>query len=112
MTPFRSAEPESLQSRYNLAHSKARDWLVTQTVSYLKQRFQCLNDTLSYPPEMCGKIIAVCAALHNICICYNMEFPELEFELQNVRLTPAKKPDETSIGVKIRLDIMNNIQKD
>lgn len=114
MTPFRAPAPTSPESRYNLALAKTRYGIVTQTIGHLRNRFQCLGEggrystPLRYPPETCAQIITVCAALHNICIHYNVEFPEMEFENERMLYLWSEKNDN-KMAKGIRSKIMDNL---
>jgi nuclease HARBI1 len=61
------------QRRYNRAHIQTRN-VVERSIGILKRRFPCLSSTLAYQPEKVGKIMTVCAILHNIAIeCQDQE---------------------------------------
>lgn len=74
MTPFLNAQPNTPEARYNHAHINARN-CIERCNGLLKSRFRCLlkERMLRYSPENCGKIINVCAILHNICVSGNLE---------------------------------------
>lgn len=74
MTPFQNTQPNTPEARFNNAHIQARN-SIERCIGVLKSRFRCLlkERVLRYSPEKCGKIINVCAILHNICVSGNME---------------------------------------
>ncbi|XP_058974301.1 putative nuclease HARBI1 [Musca domestica] len=76
ITPFRSADEGSPECRFNKIHSKTRN-IVERAIGVLKNRFRCILGArqLHYTPDICGKVTAVCAALHNICIHFKIEMP-------------------------------------
>ncbi|XP_069482248.1 putative nuclease HARBI1 [Ambystoma mexicanum] len=62
---------------YNRAHARTRV-MIEQTFGLLKARFRCLSRSggaLIYGPEKVGKIVLVCAMLHNMCIRRNVPLP-------------------------------------
>ncbi|XP_053964961.1 putative nuclease HARBI1 isoform X1 [Anastrepha ludens] len=79
MTPFRNSEEGSPQRTYNKQHAKARS-IIERTIGVLKNRFRCLLQAraLHYSPKKATQIINVCAALHNICLFYNVQLPDEE----------------------------------
>lgn len=79
VTPFRSAGEGSSESRFNYIHARTRN-IVERTIGVLKNRFRCILGArqLHYSPDMAAKITSVCAALHNICIYYKTDIPEID----------------------------------
>lgn len=71
ITPHRSPEEGSAESRFNENHSRGRN-IIERTIGLLKNRFRCLLGArqLHYAPEKASRIVNVCCALHNICIEY------------------------------------------
>lgn len=76
ITPYRSAAERSAESIFNGKHAKVRN-IVERTIGVLKNRFRCLLGArqLHYKPSKVTTIANVCAALHNICIQYGIDFP-------------------------------------
>lgn len=111
MTPIADAPEQSPEGRYNRAHISARN-AIERCNGVLKARFRCLNNErgLRYDPNMVGKIITVCAVLHNMCIEYrvddNLHFiPEPnEPDLQVLHPVPQDLLNE---GRRIRNNIIN-----
>ncbi|KAJ8965732.1 hypothetical protein NQ314_003938 [Rhamnusium bicolor] len=69
LTPFRNPVPNSPESRYNIAHVKARN-CIERTFGLLKMRFRCLlkERTARYNPNFVANLVKACAVLHNMCI--------------------------------------------
>lgn len=106
ITPFRSTQEGSPESKFNHIHAKTRN-VVERTIGVLKNRFRCLLGArqLHYTPEMAGKITAVCAALHNICIHYNIDWPDTYLEEE---LIGSDSIEEDNLSASnIRIKIMN-----
>lgn len=109
ITPFRSAEEGSQESRFNSLHSKTRN-IVERSIGVLKNRFRCILGArqLHYNPDMAGKITTVCAALHNICINFNIVHDEIYVPLPNSESTFSEMNDDLN-GVSIRSRIMQSL---
>lgn len=109
MTPFRTTVNGSPESYYNNIHAKGRN-IVERTIGVLKNRFRCLlvARQLHYTPEFAGKIISVCAALHNICIHFNIEWPE--GQIDEDMDVPDCNDENDSNASSIRLRIMNELR--
>ena len=73
------AHQGSPESNFNEIHSRIRI-VVEQSIWVLKNRFRCLLGArqLHYSPELAAKIVAVCAALHNICVHFNIEWHKID----------------------------------
>lgn len=73
LTPIQNAPPGSAEARYVEAHIRTRN-IIERLNGVLKSRFRCLckNRALHYSPPKAGKIAYACAALHNMCIDYNV----------------------------------------
>lgn len=87
MTPVANAARGSPEFNYNEALCRARN-CVERCIGILKMRFWCLlrERVARYEPEFVGRIVNVCAALHNMRLDFNinMEFdPDLN-EDENV----------------------------
>ncbi|KAJ8964064.1 hypothetical protein NQ314_005147 [Rhamnusium bicolor] len=69
LTPFRNPVPNSPESRYNIAHVRARN-CIERTFGLLKMRFRCLlkERTARYNPNFVANLVKACAVLHNMCI--------------------------------------------
>ncbi|XP_067634817.1 putative nuclease HARBI1 [Eurosta solidaginis] len=74
MTPYRSTSEGSAEAIYNSKHAKTRN-IIERTIEVLINRFRCLLGArqLHYKQEKAIQIANVCAALHNLCIDYNVE---------------------------------------
>lgn len=66
MTPIKDCSSSS-EKLYNYAH-KTTHRIVRRSLSMLKNRFQCLNTILNYPPAKLCPIVVACCVLHNICL--------------------------------------------
>lgn len=116
ITPFRNTAQGSAEARFNTKHSKARV-LVERSFGLLKSRFRCISGgrQLSYKPEKVTQIINVCAALHNICISYNVEFNQEiidEGNTDNSTVSLNTEEIDTSseqLGETVRNRILNSI---
>lgn len=108
ITPFRSAGEGSLESRFNYIHARTRN-IVERTIGVLKNRFRCILGArqLHYTPDMAAKITSVCASLHNICIHYKMDNPEID-ELNEFPPTNSVVDDDLS-ALYIRTLIMQSL---
>lgn len=93
ITPYRDAEDNSLQARFNKKHAQGRN-IIERVIGVLKSRFRCLLQAreLHYTPKKATQIINVCAALHNICIKYRLENPE-DFYEENILEIHHVSPD-------------------
>ena len=78
---FGSTMDGSPESNFNKINSKARS-PVERTIGILKNRFNCLlaPRELHCTPEIAGKVIPICAALHNMCNHYNIEWSDDSIE--------------------------------
>ncbi|XP_017467584.1 PREDICTED: putative nuclease HARBI1 [Rhagoletis zephyria] len=74
MTPYRSTSEGSAESIFNTKHAKTRN-IIERTIGVFKNRFRCLLGArqLHYKSEKAMQIANVCAALHNLCIDFNVE---------------------------------------
>lgn len=73
MTPYRNALESSPEAHFNTVHSKARS-IVERCIGLFKARFRVLMSERQsrYSPLKVGKMVNICAALHNICIHYKV----------------------------------------
>lgn len=80
ITPYRVSDDQS-KIAFNQVHSKARS-IVERAICVLKGRWRILLEERKprYLPVKLAKVVNVCAALHNICIFYNIDN---DFEIQN-----------------------------
>ncbi|KFM62282.1 putative nuclease HARBI1, partial [Stegodyphus mimosarum] len=79
MTPF-SNPSLPREYIYNEKHRKARG-AVERCFSVIKSRFRALHDTggtLLYSPNKVCKMVVAPAVLHNICLKYGVENPEID----------------------------------
>ena len=81
ITPYRNAAENSHEAIFNEIHSKARSD-VERTIGIYKGRFRILlsERQCRYTTEKTATISNVCAALHNICIYYNIIFNDIFVE--------------------------------
>lgn len=77
-----------MQAIFNTKHAKGRN-IIERTIGVLKSRFRCILRAreLHYAPEKATQIINVCAALHNICLKYGVEEPEIEGAEEDFEVT-------------------------
>lgn len=108
ITPFRSAREGSREARFNYIHAKTRN-IVERTIGVLKNRFRCILAArqLHYSPEKAAKITAVSAALHNICIHFKVEMPEIDL-VDEIPSTNSEVDDDIEANT-IRLSIMQSL---
>lgn len=86
--------------------------MVERTIGVLKNRFRCLLGArqLHYTPQMAGKITAVCAALHNICIYYKLDCNEYNVPLEEQNSNDDSQENDADItATNIRYNIMNSL---
>lgn len=112
ITPFRSNSQNSLHTKFNEVHTKARI-TVERTIGVLKNTFRCILGArlLHYNPEKASKIINVCCALHNKRIEYKMKVDEynLEVDEDDFVLPETMYDDEIRNANRIREEIANSI---
>ncbi|XP_067633817.1 putative nuclease HARBI1 [Eurosta solidaginis] len=74
LTPHRSAEEDSTESKFNEVHARGRN-IVERTNGVLKNRWRCVLGAreLHYSPKKAAQITNVCCALHNICLKYRCD---------------------------------------
>ncbi|KAI8122671.1 putative nuclease HARBI1 [Lucilia cuprina] len=92
LIPYRNPQENSMESKFNDIHSKAR-CIVERTIGILKARWKilCHDKRSRYSAERIAQFSNVCAALHNICLHFkvpnyedvqqtplNTEFPEID----------------------------------
>ena len=94
MTPYRSAEDESPEAKYNIIHSKARS-IIERCIGIWKGRWRILlsERQCRYRPEKLVQICNVCAALHNICIKFKIPSHDIRIHLEdNIGLSTVDVP--------------------
>ncbi|XP_055370853.1 putative nuclease HARBI1 [Condylostylus longicornis] len=81
LIPYNNVEKGSLQEKFNNKHKLAQE-VIEKMFVILKSRFRCLLSTkeLHYSPEKATQITNICAALHNICLKYKVEMPDIQKE--------------------------------
>lgn len=110
MTPFRLAERNSAEARFNTAHAKARN-KVERTIGVLKNKFLCLLSTwgLHYKPEKATQIVNACCAFHNIRQHFNVEYTaellQTFTEVENAEEV-CNESTNTAVARAIRDEIM------
>ncbi|XP_065356203.1 putative nuclease HARBI1 [Calliphora vicina] len=105
ITLYRNPPEGSLEAHFNDVHSKGR-CIIERTIGILKGRWKILsnNKRSRYSPEKMAAFGNVCAALHNVCIKFNVpKYANVEesgtiqhnFNIEN-------ETNLTKIGHKIR----------
>lgn len=104
ITPFRSAAEGTPESRFNHIHSQTRN-VVERTIGVLKNRFRCILGArqLHYSPKVAAKITNVCAALHNICIYYKIDLPEINIENNIGESLDIETEDLTASSIRTKI---------
>lgn len=117
LTPYRSANEHSAESRFNKRFCKARS-IIERVFGVLKGRFRCLLAAreLHYAPEKVAQILNVCCALHNICLEHNVEPPpeipnnEEEIELTSTAVSDSEDRNQfLALAQALRNQIKNNL---
>ncbi|XP_055908282.1 putative nuclease HARBI1 [Eupeodes corollae] len=114
ITPFRSPEPGSSQSTFNLKHSKTRN-MVERVIGVIKNRSRCLLAArqMHYSPQKASQIINLACALHNICIHFKVEddFAGIEVEPEDEVEGNDVVPDTNnhSVASRIRDSILRSL---
>ncbi|XP_065356054.1 putative nuclease HARBI1 [Calliphora vicina] len=114
LTPYRSPQEGSMESRFNDIHSKAR-CVVERTIGILKARWKilCHDKRSRYSPQKVAKFSNVCAALHNICIHFKVpnyeDVQQTPVESTMLDMDNGNETQITKIGKKIRDNIKNSL---
>lgn len=114
MVPFLNPpEDNPEQIRFNQRLCSARN-SIERCIGVLKMRFRCLavENRARYAPAFMGKVVTVCAVLHNMCFEYNMELPHFEpGEQENIPYVAGNNNINNNIlndARVIRQNIVNN----
>lgn len=77
MMPILSPPEDSPEHRFNNRLSSARN-VIERCNGVLKMRLRCVavERKARYAPHFMGKVVTVCATLHNMCMEDNMELPD------------------------------------
>lgn len=117
ITPYRNPLENSAESYFNEQHSKGRS-IIERAFGLLKARFRCLLAAreLHYNPVKAALILNACCALHNICLEFNVDSPQLEHEdnmSSNSNMPVAIEEDNNLLNLakNIRNTIKNNMQR-
>lgn len=108
--PLRTVFDNAIQICWRRFFRNARTRnIVERTIGVLKNRFRCILGArqLHYTPDMAAKITSVCASLHNICIHYKMDNPEID-ELNEFPPTNSVVDDDLS-ALYIRTLLMQSL---
>ncbi|XP_017466830.1 PREDICTED: putative nuclease HARBI1 [Rhagoletis zephyria] len=105
MTPYRTPEDGSTESRFNEMHSKCRN-IIERTNGVLKARRRWILSAreLHYSPEKAAKVINVCCCLHNICIHFKVDILEdhIEDEIRDMEPIVITSKNHMEIARSIR----------
>ena len=76
LTPHRTCEEGTPESKFNKAHKAGRK-IIEQVNGVLKGRWRCILGAreLHYEPQKAIQIINTCCALHNMCIHFKSNLP-------------------------------------
>ena len=74
LTPYHNPVGEG-QIRYNESHKETRSG-IERCIGLLKMRWRCLTKPIMFQPPKASRIIAACAALHNLAIRNQLELNE------------------------------------
>ncbi|XP_053949300.1 putative nuclease HARBI1 [Anastrepha ludens] len=113
ITPYRNPSDGSGEARFNEIHSKAR-CIIERTNGVLKGRWRILeyNKRGRYDHIKVARFANVCAALHNICIQYNVSFTATNSESQTASDIVSEEGQYTRIDQTIRdqikMSLMNS----
>ena len=79
--------------------------MVERTIGVLKNRFRCILGArqLHYSPNVAAKITNVCAALHNICIYYKIDLPEINIDNNIEESLDIETEDLTASSIRIKI---------
>ncbi|XP_065366816.1 putative nuclease HARBI1 [Calliphora vicina] len=111
LVPYKSAVFGSMQHKFNLVHSSARN-IVERTIGNLKSRFRSLQMCLPYSPPKVVKIVNVCCALHNICKHYNIPIEDQDQLVPTTHEEVEEEPDQLQsniAGAEIRDNIARTL---
>ncbi|XP_055906020.1 putative nuclease HARBI1 [Eupeodes corollae] len=115
LSPYRSSSDET-KSHFNNVHAKARN-VIERCIGILKGRWRILLEERKscYEPIKIATFANVCAALHNICIYYNVENGNILIEDENFPsygLSESQISSENNamkqLAINIRDDIKNS----
>ncbi|KFM72344.1 putative nuclease HARBI1, partial [Stegodyphus mimosarum] len=110
MTPF-SNPSLPREYVYNEKHRKARG-AVERCFGVIKSRFRALHDTggtLLYSPNKVCKMVVAAAVLHNICLKYGVENPEIDvFEDEDPE--PSESANSSSVAIALRDELALNFE--
>ncbi|XP_039950668.1 putative nuclease HARBI1 [Bactrocera tryoni] len=104
LTPYRNASDGSSEAMFNEINSKAR-CIVERTIGILKVRWRILGygKRGRYLPTKVAKFANVCAALHNICIKFKINYdPQNCYSDQTTDIDTRVANRLTAIGQTIR----------
>lgn len=113
MVPFLNPPEGSPEHRFNRRLCSARN-TIERCIGVLKMRFRCLavERRARYTPHFMGKVVTVCAVLHNMCLEYNMELPNYDpGQQENIIHNAGNNNVNNNLfneAIVIRQNILNN----
>ncbi|XP_055913458.1 putative nuclease HARBI1 [Eupeodes corollae] len=124
LTPHRTCQEGSPESKFNKAHKAARK-IIEQVNGVLKGRWRCILGAreLHYEPQKAIQIVNTCCALHNMCIFFKISLP-MEYQVDSTILEDTADPSNVlsesdlqsasdaeylAVGQELRRSIGNSI---
>ena len=109
LTPYQNPNGQP-QERYNAAHKRAR-CAVERCIGIWKMRWRCLTKVIMFQPDRASKIMAACAALHNLAIRERVDLgEEIDNDLVNEYEVPVQDGRHApNIHIGAREDLVRRI---
>ncbi|XP_065368832.1 putative nuclease HARBI1 [Calliphora vicina] len=110
LTHYRNPQENSMESKFNDIHSKAR-CIVERTIGILKARWKilCHEKRSRYSAEKIAQFSNVCAALHNICLQFKVpnyeDVQQTPLDTEMPEIDTGTETQITKVGKKIRDNI-------
>ncbi|XP_067636049.1 putative nuclease HARBI1 [Eurosta solidaginis] len=111
ITPYRNPADGSSESAFKDVHSKAR-CIIERTIGIFKGRWRILGygNRGRYHPTKVARFANVCAALHNICIQFKIDYNVRRYESDQISdVDPGEANHLTTIGQTIRDQIKHSL---